>query len=71
MGKFATEHLSKFNNEQLDEWERILKNENIDLLKWVIEGNKLPIELNTPLMRDLIKYTHTASESVKTTGGNQ
>lgn len=57
MGRFAKAQLPKFSESQLDEWEKLLQIENIDLMKTVVERNPLPDHLkeweNSAIMKEL------------------
>ncbi len=56
LGRFAEHHLDGFNKGQLDRFEALLKENDIDLYNWIIGKQTVPARLNHDVMSALIKF---------------
>ena len=55
MGRFAEEHLRTMNEDELDEFERLLDVPDPQALTWIIGGEHPPREFDTPLFARLCR----------------
>ena len=53
MGRFADAHLPTMNEEELAEFERLLDVPDTQALGWIVGGERLPREFDTPLFARL------------------
>lgn len=57
LGNFARENLHKFANNELEEFESILKEQDWDIWNWVAKKEALPKDLKkNSVMKKLLKY---------------
>jgi len=52
-GAFAEAHLAELTDGEVEELEALLKNNDMDLFKWVMGQVEIPAEWNTALMKRL------------------
>jgi len=73
MGSWVDQNVSRLNHAELDELELIAKQENPDLMKWLLNQEPLPAQLQTPLMKQLQAYVYANSQGwiAGTKKGNQ
>ena len=50
LGRFADHYIQKLNDHQLDDLEVLMKQNDIDIMNWVIGKTAVPKEFNTELM---------------------
>ena len=50
LGHFANHYIQKLNDQQLDDMEILMKQNDIDVMNWVIGKTAVPKEFNTELM---------------------
>ena len=50
LGRFADRYIQKLNDQQLDDLEVLMKQNDIDIINWVIGKTAVPEEFNTELM---------------------
>lgn len=50
LGSFADRYIQKLNDQQLDDLEVLMKQNDIDIINWVIGKTAVPEEFNTELM---------------------
>lgn len=52
-GDFAAAHLSMMSDDEVEDLERLLGNNDMDLFKWVMGKAEVPPEWDTPMMKRL------------------
>jgi len=50
LGRFADHNIQKLNHQQLDDFEILMQQNDIDIMNWVIGKTAVPEEFNTKLM---------------------
>jgi len=50
LGRFADRYIQKLNDQQLDDLEVLMKQNDIDIMNWVIGKTAVPEEFNTELI---------------------
>jgi len=55
-GDFAEAHLADLSDAEIEELEALLKNNDMDLFKWVMGQAEVPNEWDTPLMKRLQEF---------------
>ena len=56
LGRFADRYIQKLNDQQLDDLEALMKQNDIDIMNWVIGKTAVPEEFNTELMTLIQKF---------------
>jgi len=56
LGRFAERHLEGFSDGQLDQFEALLEESDLDLYNWIIGKQSVPGRLNHEVMNALIKF---------------
>jgi antitoxin CptB len=56
LGQFADDEIASLGDEDLDELERIMDQEDADLVKWITGELPLPDEFDTPLFARIASY---------------
>jgi antitoxin CptB len=50
LGRFADRYIHELNDQQLDDFEILMQQNDIDIMNWVIGKTAVPEEFNTKLM---------------------
>ncbi len=58
LGHFADAHLSNYQTLELDRFEKLIDEQDTDLLKWILGQEILPIDVDSDLIAQLIKFQH-------------
>jgi len=56
LGQFARAHISEFDAEELDQYERLLAVGDNDIFDWVTGNAAVPAEQDTPVLRKLLAF---------------
>jgi antitoxin CptB len=56
LGRFADHYIQKLNDRQLDDLEILMRQNDIDVMNWVIGKTAVPEEFNTELMLLIQKF---------------
>ena len=56
LGHFANHYIQKLNDQQLDDMEILMKQNDVDVMNWVIGKTAVPEEFNTELMTLIQKF---------------
>lgn len=56
VGGYASHALAHMDEAELVEFERILDENDIDLMNWLLEKEPYPDHLDGPVMQDLLKF---------------
>jgi antitoxin CptB len=59
LGQFATNHIEKFSDQQLDLFEALLAENDHDIYGWITGQKTLPPRMDHDVMAELIKFRHT------------
>jgi antitoxin CptB len=59
LGGFAEKHVADLDEQQLDDFERLMEESDIEVLKWVIGREPTPEAFDTPLMGLIKKFNKT------------
>lgn len=62
-GEFAQAHLADMSDAEVEELERLLTNNDLDLFKWVLGKLPVPPEWDTPLMKRLQEFNLGQTDS--------
>ena len=71
MGTWAERHIPVLSDVELQQYEAIVRRENPDLMKWLIEKTPVPEDVLSPIMQRLIDYTHGEGKTWIRKKGNQ
>lgn len=71
IGTYCNQHIHSWNNNQLQQFERILDIESPDLLQIVLKKQDIPDELKGDVLDDIMKYTHQQTKQWNIHTGNQ
>lgn len=55
-GQFAENEIASLSDEELDEFEKIMAEEDQDLNRWITGASPVPPELDTPMFKRLCAY---------------
>jgi antitoxin CptB len=58
LGRFADANLPHMNEAELDDYEYISSQHDIDLLNWIIGVHAVPDDINTPMFKRIKDSTH-------------
>jgi len=58
LGRYIDHHLDGMDDEQMDEFERIMAYEDRHLLDYIMGKASIPDHVDSPLLRQIIAYTH-------------
>ncbi len=61
MGKFADKEIGALSTEELDDFELLIEVPDRDLFSWIVNGNEVPSNYDTPVFRKLREF-HTHIE---------
>jgi len=61
MGKFADKEIGALSTEELDDFELLIEVPDRDLFGWIVNGNEVPSNYDTPVFRKLREF-HTHIE---------
>ena len=56
LGHFANHYIQKLNDQQLDDMEILMKQNDVDVMNWVIGKTAVPEEFNTELMNLIQRF---------------
>lgn len=56
LGQFADDEIATLGDAELDELERVMANEDADLVKWITGELPVPSEFQTPLFARIASY---------------
>ncbi len=56
MGQFASNNLLSMNDQELDQFEQLLQEADNDLLKWILEQEDVPHDINGSVMGNIINF---------------
>ena len=65
IGRFADVHIDKFDEPQLDDFERLIEVPNAELYTWVTGEGDVPANYDTAVLRQLIGFHKRAGEGPK------
>ena len=71
LGTWAEQHLSTLSDSELVQYEAVVRRENPDLIKWLVERVAVPSDADNAIMQQLITYTHGQGKSGIRKKGNQ
>jgi antitoxin CptB len=60
VGRFADAAIDKFDEAELDDFERLIEAPNAELYAWVTGGRNIPANYDTTVLRQLIDFHSTA-----------
>ncbi len=63
LGNFADVHLPQYNIEQLDKFEKLMGEQDTDLLSWILGQNPIPDNIDAELIAELKDFQLKRSES--------
>jgi antitoxin CptB len=56
VGRFADAHIDTFDDDALDEFERLIEVPNAALYAWVVGAEMIPQDFDTAVLRQLIRF---------------
>ena len=71
MGSWAEQHLAALSDDELQQYEAVVRRENPDLMKWLVERAEVPADANNAVMQQLIAYAHGPGKTWIRKKGNQ
>ena len=71
MGSWAQQHIDGLSRDELVEYAEIVRQENPDLIKYIVERVPPPEYINTAVMKRIIEYAHGAGKQWIVKKGNQ
>jgi succinate dehydrogenase flavin-adding protein (antitoxin of CptAB toxin-antitoxin module) len=71
LGSWAERHVFSLSDDELQQFESIVRRENPDLVQWLINKKEVPDDVDCPVMRKLIDYTHGEGKTWIRKKGNQ
>ena len=63
VGRFADAYIDKFDETELDAFERLIEVPNADLYAWVVGEEGVPADHDTAVLRKLIAFHSQAAEA--------
>jgi antitoxin CptB len=69
LGGFADAHLHELDAGQLDRFELLLEEPDVDLYPWIIETVEAPAAFDTDVLHLIRRFRHTAYETIGGRGG--
>jgi antitoxin CptB len=60
VGRFADAYIDKFDDDALDNFERLIEVPNASLYAWVVGSEAVPQDYDTDVLRQLITFHHAA-----------
>ncbi|MBX3584556.1 MAG: succinate dehydrogenase assembly factor 2 [Rhizobiaceae bacterium] len=57
LGRFANEAIESLNDDELDQYERLLEVQDADLLNWVTGTSQIPLAFDTPILTKIRAIT--------------
>eukprot|EP00808_Paulinella_micropora_P031849 g57596.t1 len=70
IGSWAQNNLMNLTDQQLNEFQKIVDQENPDLMRWLVNRDPLPEEFKTGILPQLVHYTHQEEKTWRRTNGN-
>jgi antitoxin CptB len=64
IGRFADAHIDKFDQTELDDFERLIEAPNVELYAWVIGADTVPANYDTAVLAKLRAF-HTKASQVR------
>lgn len=61
MGSFADKFVPEFTSEELDRYEEVLQNSDLDVYDWVCGRKEVPANKNSDIVEKLLKYDYAAA----------
>ena len=71
MGSWAERHIPTLSDTELQQYESVVRRENPDLMKWLIERAPVPEDVDNEVLQRLIQYTHGDGKTWIRKKGNQ
>ena len=71
LGTWAEQHLERLTEAELAQYEAVVRRENPDLMKWLVERVAVPADADNAVMQRLISYTHGPGKAWIRKKGNQ
>ena len=71
MGTWAEQHLERLSESELQQYEAVVRRENPDLMKWLVERVAVPPDADNAIMQQIIQYAHGAGKTWIRKKGNQ
>ena len=71
LGTWAEQHLERLTDVELQQYEAVVRRENPDLIKWLVERVAVPHDADNAIMQQLITYTHGVGKTWIRKKGNQ
>ena len=71
LGTWAEQHLDTLSDSELVQYEAVVRRENPDLIKWLVERVAVPSDADNAVMQRLIAYTHGQGKAWIRKKGNQ
>jgi len=71
MGSWAEQHLGGLSEGELQQYEAVVRRENPDLIKWLVERVEVPADADNAVMQQIIQYAHGPGKSWIRKKGNQ
>lgn len=71
MGTWAERNLDRLSEDELMQYEAVVRRENPDLIKWLVERVAVPADANNAIMQQLIDYAHGPGKTWIRKKGNQ
>ncbi len=69
LGGFADAHLETLTPDQLDRFEVLLEEPDVDLYQWITETTPTPAAFDTDVMHLIHRFRHSAYETLAGRGG--
>ena len=71
MGTWAERNLGRLSEDELQQYEAVVRRENPDLMKWLVERVAVPADADNAVMQQLISYAHGSGKTWIRKKGNQ
>ncbi len=63
MGSFANQYVPDFTPEELDLYEELLQNSDLDVYDWICGRVEVPSDKNSDVLEKLLKYNYVTERS--------
>ena len=71
LGTWAERHIPTLSDAELQQFESVVRRENPDLMKWLIERAPVPEDVDNAILRRIVEYTHGDGKTWIRKKGNQ
>lgn len=63
LGSFANKYIAGFDNTELDLYEQMLENQDLDMYDWICGRAEVPADKNSAILKKLLSYNYATERS--------